>query len=67
MLFKPPFKSAEHATKPAKTVSARIEERSNAFMGKAPVFFLGYGGCPGSLVGRPVSGLKYTEQIKIFK
>jgi hypothetical protein len=41
MLFKPPFKSAEHATNPAKTVSTRIEERSNAFMGRFSCFLFG--------------------------
>jgi hypothetical protein len=67
MLLKPPFKSAEHATKPAKTVSARMEERSNAFMGKAPVFFLGYWWWLRIAGGASVSGLKYTEQMRIFK
>jgi len=67
ILFKPPFKSAEQATKPAKIVSARMEERSNAFMGKVSCFLFGLWWLLRIAGGASLSGLKYTEQMKKFK
>ena len=57
----------EKAVKPAKIVRARIEERSNAFMGWSPKLSFGGGSLPTTAGGGRVRRTKYTKVTKVFK
>jgi hypothetical protein len=55
---------AENAEKAAKTMSVKMDERSNAFMGRSPVFFTL--GCLGGCVRKRAMSIHIAERFPMF-